>query len=327
VGHALRGAEKLRFACSRAGEREVFVSLLVRNPKIDGEEHPFLDLIRDIDRKNPSVCRVYGTIPVPDWEGIRNHFQGIAPKNDSTEITGAMSASASEWWAASFVQKGNTGTVEHVWFTGTYDHAGGIQRLGDLLPIGLENDNGLATVAFYDVSNPAAASLLYEVHIAGKASAVAIANYRDANRDNFAMMLVYQYDPRIFQVFRVPLDDIGNAAAWQHVTDTNVIPDQDDDDQYQCFALATQANGFNADTLYLIGFRENEAAVVYTVSIEPDTFGHLTFAEAFRGWEGAEWRYGAGLQICSESAVRVFGCSEDPSGDSNDYEFPIYYWS
>lgn len=315
---------------SRAGgpEREVSVSLLVRNPKIDGEENPLLDLIRRIDRKNPSVCRVDGTIPVPDWEGIRNHFQGIAPKNGSTDVTGVMSASASEWWAASFVQNGSTGTVQDVWSTGAYyDHAGGIQRLGDLLPIGLENDEGLATVAFYDVSNPAAASLLYEVHIAGKASAVAITDYDDANHDNFAMMLVYQYDPRNFQVFRAPLDDLGNATAWQHVTDTNVIPDQDDDDQYQCFALATQSNGFHADTLYLIGFRENEAAVVYSVSIDPDNFGHLTFVEAFTGWEGAEWRYGAGLQICSEFAVRVFGCSEDPSGSPDDYEFPIYVWS
>jgi hypothetical protein len=307
------------------------MSLHVRNPKIDGENKSFPDLIRAIDRKNPSECRVHGTIPVPDWEGIKNHFQGIAPKNKSTDVTGVMSASASEWWAASFVQNGSTastGSVQHVWSSGrTYDHASGIQRLGDLLPIGLENDQGLSTVAFYDVTDPTTARFLYEVHIAGKASAVAITGYDDANRNNFMMMLVYQYDPKFFQVYRVALEDIEDGSAWEHVGDTNVIPDQDDDDQYQCFALATQANGVHGDTLYLIGFRENEAAVVYTVSIDPNNFGHLTFVEAFRGWEGAEWRYGAGLQICSEFAVRVFGCSEDPSGDSDNYEFPIYYWS
>lgn len=304
------------------------MTLIVRNPKIDGEDTPFPDLIRDIDRKNPSVCTVYGTDPVPDWEGVRNHFQGIAPKNNSTEIAGVMSASASKWWAASFAQNGSDGTVQDVWSSGSfYDHAGGIQRLGDLLPIGLENDDGLATVAFYDVTDPAEPRFLYEVHISGKASAVAITNYDDANRTNFAMMLVYQYDPKVFQVFRVPLEDIGSAEAWELVGETNAIPDQDDDDQYQCFALATQSNGFHADTVYLIGFRENEAAVVYTVSIDPDSFGQLTFVEAFRGWEGAEWRYGAGLQICSEFAVRVFGCSEDPHGTTDDYDFPIYYWS
>jgi hypothetical protein len=303
------------------------LSLHVRNPKIDSEANSFLDLIRRIDRKNPSECTVYGTIPVPDWRGVNNHFQGIAPKNNSTDITGVISASADEWWAASFVQNGSTATVEDVLSGNQYDHAGGIQCLGDLLPIGLENDDGDAKVMFYDVTNPAAAIGMYEVRITGKASAIAIANYDDAEHTNFALMLVYQYDPKVFQVFRAKLEDIEDPASWQHVTNTNPIPDQDDNDQYQCFALATQSNGFNADTIYLIGFRENEAAVVYSVSIDPGSFGRLTFIEAFRGWEGAEWRYAAGLQICSEFAVRVFGSSEDPTGDSNRYDFPIYYWS
>src|SRR4029077_15356618 len=131
-------------------------------------------LIGDIDRKNPAEYQVVGTIEVPDWRGVNNHFQGIAPLNGVVRITGQISASADQWWTASFVEDGNPATVTAVWGTQTYDHAGGIQRRAALLPLGLEHNGGLATVAFYDVTNPdvTPGRPNYEVHVAGKASAV-----------------------------------------------------------------------------------------------------------------------------------------------------------
>ena len=266
-----------------------------------------------------------GTIKVPDWRGAKNHFQGIAPLNGVVKITGQTSASADDWWTASFVGEGNPATVTAVWGTDFYDHAGGIQRLGDLLPIGLENDDGLATVAFYDVSNPnVTPNKRYEVHVAGKASAVAITSYTEGDREH-AILLVYQYDPRKFKVYRAFVSEIeGSVDHWQYVRDTNEIPDQDDDDQYQCFALVTQRNA-GIDIVYLVGFRENEAVGLYTVSLGAD-LGQLGYVTVFNGWKGSQWRYGAGLQICGPQHVRIFGCSEDPSGERDDYHFPIFCW-
>jgi hypothetical protein len=41
--------------------------------------------------------------------------------------------------------------------------------------------------------------------------------------------------------------------------------------------------------------------------------------------ERAQWRYGVGLQISSPTLIRIFGFSEDPSGDRGDYDFPVYW--
>jgi hypothetical protein len=58
-----------------------------------------------------------------------------------------------------------------------------------------------------------------------------------------------------------------------------------------------------------------------------DSSGHtITYVTVYIGWEGSQWRYGVGLQICGAQHIRIFGCSEDPSGDRDDYHFPIYYW-
>lgn len=297
------------------------------NPKINGPKS-VQTLIGDINRTAPAEYQVVGTIEVPDWRSVNNHFQGIAPLNGVVQITGQISASADQWWAASFVEEGDPATVTAVWGTQTYDHAGGIQRLGDLLPIGLESNEGLATVAFYDVTSPRTTppSARYEVHVAGKASAVAITNYTGTDRVEYAMLLVYQYSPRKFKVYRAPLSAIGGTTNnWVYMGETNDIPDQDDNDQYQCFALATQTNG-SSDTVYLLGFRENEAVVLYTVSTGSTDYGHLAYVTVYNGWKGSEWRYGVGLQICGPQHIRIFGCSEDPSGDRDDYHFPIYYW-
>ena len=282
-------------------------------------------LLLDMKKTDPAEYRVVGKIRVPDWRGVNNHFQGIAPLNGVTKITGQISASADEWWCASFVESGNPATVTDVFGTDYYDHAGGIQRLGDLLAVPLENDREEATVAFYDVSG--AARHLYDIPIVGKASAVAITNYRDGAGVEYAILLVYRYDPKCFHIYRAPVDELSaGIKAWECMGETRDIKTEDDD-QFQCFAMVTEARSDGNDNVVLLGFREDEEVVRYNVSTQPTDFGAISPVQwTYIGWEGSQWRYGVGLQIASPTLIRIFGCSEDPSGDRDDYTFPIYYW-
>jgi hypothetical protein len=301
----------------------------ISNPKIDGGSAAYLqDLLAMIPKNNPAEHLVRGTIPVPDWRGVNNHFQGIAPMNGAEVVIGQMSASADTWWAASFIESsapGATGIVSDVFGSEHYDHAGGIQRLGDLLPMPLENGDGEAIVAFYDVTN-ADTKYLYEISITGKASAAAITTYTDSAGHDQAVLLVYQYDPKKFRVFRAPAGTVHQEGHWEYIGETNEVPDPARrKDQFQSFALATQVYD-DKDTVYLLGFRENEAIVLCTMSTAPNDYGQLTHVRTYEGFDGSQWRYGVGLQICGPTKVRLFGCSEDPSGDRDDYTFPLYVW-
>ncbi len=301
----------------------------ISNPKIEGGSDVYLrNLLAAIPKDNPAEYLVRGTIPVPDWEGVNKHFQGIAPMNGAEVIVGQISASADTWWGASFIEssrQGATGVVSDVFGSTYYDHAGGIQRLGDLLPVPLENGNGEATVAFYDVTN-ADTKLLYEIPRGfGKASAVAITNYTDSAGHEQAVLLVYLYEPKKFQVFRAPAGTV-DRNLWEYIGETNEVPDPERrDDQFQSFALATQTYD-GTDTVYLLGFRENEAIVLCTMDTGSTNYGQLTHVQTYEGFDGSQWRYGVGLQICGPTKVRLFGCSEDPSGDNDDYTFPLYVW-
>lgn len=288
------------------------------NPKIDGNATSVQTLLDNMKKKDPQEFRVVGTIKVPDWRGVNKHFQGIAPLNGVVAITGDISASADEAWFASFYEaSGTESKVSGVWDSENYNHAGGIQRIGDLLPLPLENDKGWAITAFFHGTR-----YLYEVGvpIGNKASAVAVTNYTDSQGVEQALLLVYRYDPKRFLIYRAPADSIGENT-WNYIGETN---DLSDDDQFQCFSLVTQANG-NGDQVYLLGFRENEDLVLYSVDTGSHNYGHLSEVKKY-DFDGSQWRYGVGLQIASPTMLRIFGCSEDPSGDRDDYRFPIYFW-
>ncbi|MDC0710785.1 hypothetical protein POL68_20075 [Stigmatella sp. ncwal1] len=291
------------------------------NPKIDGSSTSVQNLLSAMSR-TPQRFNVVGTIQVPDWRGVNKHFQGIAPLNGAIAITGQISASADTWWCASFSESGPApARVSSVMGTSYYDHAGGIQRLGNLLPMPLENDRNEATVAFYDVSTNTPRNL-YEIHMTGsKASAAAITTYTDAQGIEQAVLLVYAYSPKQFGVYRAPAHAL-STNAWTKIGETNVL---DSDDQFQCFGLVTQAN-VGGDVVYLVGFREDEEVHLYSMNTNSVNYGYLSHVETFRGWSGSQWRYGVGLQISNSTKLRIFGCSEDPSGDRDDYSFPIYYW-
>jgi hypothetical protein len=289
-----------------------------RNPKIDGAVTSVQTLLDRMKKDHPQELRVEGTVEVPDWRGVNNHFQGIAPINGVVRISGEISASADEAWFAVFHEETSSlSKVDAVWDSEYYDHAGGIQRIGDLLPLPLENDEGGATVAFFQGTR-----YLYEINMTNghKASAVAVTNYTDSLGVEQALLLVYRYDPKSFNIYRAPADSI-DSKTWVRVGETN---DLGDTDQFQCFGMVTQANQ-NGDQVYLLGFRENEDLVLYSVDTGSPSFGHLSQVKKY-DFDGSQWRYGVGLQIASPTMLRILGCSEDPSGDRDDYTFPIYYW-
>lgn len=295
--------------------------MITTNPKIDGDATTVQALLQDMRKSDPQEFRVVGTIQVPDWRGVNNHFQGIAPVNGEAKITGAISASADEAWLATFREGSSSpAVVEGVWTTENYNHAGGIQRIGELVAVPLERDHGGSTVAFLQGTE-----YLYEIHQPDghKASAAAVTNYTDSEGVEQALLLVYRYDPKKFNIYRAPADSIG-SNTWVHIGETSEISGRE---QYQCFALVAQTTTAGAeDAVYLVGFREDETIVLYSIVTLPGSFfGMLAELERFK-FDGSQWRYGVGLQIVSSTMIRLFGCSEDPSGDRDDYHFPIYFW-
>lgn len=291
-----------------------------RNPKIDGSATTVQSLLHAMKKNDPQEFRVEGTIQVPDWRGVNNHFQGIAPVNGEASITGDISASADRAWFANFRQgTSSSSVVEGVWTTQNFDHAGGVQRIGELLALPLENDNGRSTVVFLQGTR-----YLYEISMPDghKASAAAVTNFTDSAGIEQALLLVYRYDPKSFKIYRAPADSI-EANTWTLVGETSEISGRE---QYQCFALVTQTSTAGVeDNVYLVGLREDEKVVLFSLVTLGSFFGSLAELEQYQ-FDGSQWRYGVGLQIVSSTRIRIFGCSEDPSGDRDDYHFPIYVW-
>lgn len=267
-----------------------------RNPKIDGGATTVQSLLQTMKKDNPQEFRVVGTRQVPDWRGVNNHFQGIAPVNGEASITGDISASADRAWFATFREgSGSPSVVEGVWTTQYYDHAGGVQRIGEILALPLENDNGGSTVAFFQGTR-----YLYELDLPDghKASAAAVTSFTDSAGVEQALLLVYRYDPKSFNIYRAPADSIG-TNTWVRVGETSEISGRE---QYQCFGLVTQTSTAGADDVYLVGFREDEKVVLFSLVTLGSFFGMLAELQRFQ-FDGSQWRYGVGLQIVSSTMI------------------------
>lgn len=317
--------------------------MLLTNPKIDGTQTSVRAVLNAIPRKDPKKFTVRGTIPIPPWsslnpvDSVEWHYQGIAPYNGNggpTIANGCISASSTQGYFSGFSQgQGDYPRVRSVVVPDSnYFHAAGIQMLGDLLAVSLETSgSGNGKVAFYDVGQLASPRYLYTVQMpARKASAVGITRYRDAAGVDQCLMVVYQYDDYQMYVYQAPADAVATSAqAWvlKHTYTGSAL---DTGDQFQNFALVTQANAVG-DTVYLLGFREDEELWLYSVDTAPgSSFGQFAHVETFTGWNGSDWRNGMGLQIVDATHMRLFGTAKDPSGDSDypkgpaDYHFDIY---
>ncbi len=319
--------------------------MLLTNPKIDGTRTTVPNILNALPRK-ATAASVTGTIPIPPWsslnpiDSIEWHYQGIAPYNGSGSPTiqnGCISASSSAGYFSGFSQaQGSSPAVRSVVVpNSSYYHAAAIQMIGDILPVPLESENedlnGL--VAFYNVGNLAAPSLLYTLTMpARKASATAITTYTDVNGVEQAMLMVYEYDHQEMYIFRALASQIGtSASAWTRSATYNGS-DFQTGDEYQGFALVTQANS-SGDVVYLLGFREDEELWLWTVdSTAGSNYGNPTYVAKYQDWNGSDWRNGMGLQIANSTTMRLFGTTKDPSGSSTypggpaNYNFNIYIY-
>lgn len=314
--------------------------MLLSNPKINGSQTTVPAVLNALPRTNPTQYTVEGSIPVPPWSSLNPlhsiewHYQGIAPYNGSG-ISGCISASSDSGYFSGFSQA----TGEHpqvrsvVVPDADYFHAAGIQMLGDLLAVPLESGEGeKAKVAFYDVGNLGSPAHLYDLQMpAKKASAVGIATYTDSAGVEQCLLVVYEYDNYQMYIYRAPASGLTSGSSWQHIN-TYTGGALDCGDQFQGFALVTQANS-SGDEVYMLGFREDEELWLYTVDTNPTSdYGNFTLVTHYTGWNGSDWRNGMGLQIISDTNMRLFGTAKDPSGNSDypngsaDYSFKIYVY-
>ena len=319
--------------------------MLLTNPKIDGTITSVRAILNAIPRKNPTKYTVDGAIPIPPWsswdpfDSIEWHYQGVAPYNGNggpTIANGCISASSTSGYFSGFSQEQghNPGVRSVVVPDPNYYHAAGIQMLGDLLAVSLETSgSGNGKVAFYNVGQLASPSYLYTLTMpAKKASAVGITTYRDAGGVEQCLLVVYQYDDYQMYVYQAPAAGVGSSNPGWVLKTTYTGTALNTGDQFQNFALVTQANA-DGDVVYLLGFREDEELWLYQVdTASGSSFGNFNYIEKYTGWNGSDWRNGMGLQIADASHMRLFGTDKDPSGNSNypngsaSYTFHIYIY-
>jgi hypothetical protein len=318
--------------------------MLLSNPKINGTQNTVPNLLNAIPRTKPTKLTVSGTIPIPPWSSINPvdsiawHYQGIAPYNGNGGPTignGCISASSTVGYFSGFSQaQGSAPVVRSVVApNASYYHLAGIQMLGDLFPAPLESKGGgNGLVAFYDAGNLAAPAALYTLTMpAKKASATAITTYTDSSGVEQCLMMVYEYDHQQMYIYQAPASGTGSGGWVLKTTYTGSAFQTGD--EYQSFALVTQSNGSSPDTVYLLGFREDEELWLWTVNTTPgSSFGNPTLVTHYTGWNGSDWRNGMGLEIASTTVLRLFGTTKDPSGSSNypngpaSYTFDIYIY-
>lgn len=293
------------------------------NPKVD-------NIFTAIERLNrtPTKVTIRGTVRYPDWDGVNDHIQGIAPRNAPGQILGGLSGSSTDGgYIATF--QASTVQATSIWphQPEDYDHGGGTQMLGDLVAFPIESDdsNDNAQVGIYNLSNIAAPALKYRFTVNGrKASAAAITNFNDGTREK-VLLATYDYEPRHMRFFLADYSAVnGNTNPFTqvyHYTGDAL----DYNDQFQNFALVTSTS----NVIYLLGFHENERLTVFEVqgSRNPFTITGLARRAIYEDWKEAEWRYGVGLQIINSSVVQVWATAKDPSGSSTNYSIELYHYS
>ncbi len=293
------------------------------NPKVTD----IFSCLNAIKRTSPRKVKVTGTIRFPDSFGLNDHIQGVAPLNGTTADTGCIAGSSTDGAYFATFQSSQVRAVS-IWpdRPQDYDHAGGVQLLGSLLPLSVESDNSndKAVVGCYDLSNLSAPVLKYRFNMPGrKASATAITNFTSGTAEK-ALLAVYEYDPRYMRFYIADYAAIqGNSSPWSETYHYkgNVF----DGDQYQNFAMVTSTG----NVIYLLGFREDEELHLFEVQSRNDPFQitGIVHKGTYKGWSGSDWRYGVGAQIVSSSQIRIFGTDKDPKGSDRDYEFNLYVWS
>src|ERR1700712_4225463 len=100
------------------------------NPKVAS----IFSCLDHINRTSPRKVTITGTIPFPDWDGVNDHIQGIAPLNGTNADTGCIAGSSSDGAYFATFQSSRVQAVS-IWpdRPQDYDHAGGVQLLDSIL--------------------------------------------------------------------------------------------------------------------------------------------------------------------------------------------------
>ena len=309
-----------------------------QNAKIDGATTTVDQLIDGLSRTARSLT-VRGTIPIPPFNGLSYHFQGIAPYNDNVpDGNGVICASSDQGYFALLSKDSgspNATVLRVIVPNSAYFHTGGFQQFGGLIPVALESSNpdpsykGL--VSFYRGGNPPKHLYTFKTP-SRKSSATAITSYA-AGGVEYALLFVYEYDHEYMYIYQAKADEIfgRNSNVWT-LKRTYTGNAYDTNDQYQNFALVTQHNA-GGDVVYLLGFREDEEVWLWSIkTTEGNKFGEPTYVKTYTGWNGSDWANGVGLQIVSPTKLRIYGTDKDPSGTSNypdgpaNYTFKVYIY-
>jgi len=288
--------------------------------------------IRRIHKASPRKVTVLGNVPFPDWFGVYDHIQGIAPLNGVLSETGCISGSSTDGaYFATFQAASPYPRVKAVSIwplrPEDFDHAGGVQLLGRLLPLPAESDNSRdkGVVGFYNLDDLANPVFKYNFTMpVRKASATAITSFTSGTTE-LALLAVYEYDPAYMRFYLADYNTIwGDVSPWSetYYYTGNVF---DNGDQFQSFAMVTSTQ----NELYLVGFREDEELHLFKIHSRnhPFEITGIVHEETFKGWSGSDWRYGVGAQIVNEDFIRIFGTDKDPNGSYDNYSFGTYIWS
>ncbi|HKI04189.1 MAG TPA: hypothetical protein VKK31_19580 [Thermoanaerobaculia bacterium] len=298
------------------------------NPKVSN----VIATLDRIKKTSPVNVTVTGTIRFPDWVGLNDHIQGVAPLNNSSSATGCISGSSTDGaYFATFEATSATAAVVRavrIWpdRPQDYDHGSGVQLLDGMLPFGVESDRSSdkAEIGFYTLANLSAPQRCYKFSMPGrKASATSITNFTDGSVEK-ALLASYEYDPKHMRFFLADYNQVaGTTNPW---TETFLYTGGAfGGDEFQNFAMVTDTN----NVIFMLGFREDEELHLYEVVTEKNPFRILDIVrrKTYTGWSGADWRNGVGAQIVDSSRIRIFGTDKDPSGSSTSYKFKVYVWS
>lgn len=304
------------------------------NPKINGELNQLSTLLAKLAGPSNGTVKISGNQQIPSTWGPADHLQGIAVYNGTADATGFISASAEPGFFLGFAQNGsNSASVQSVSEpNASYNHIGGFQMLGSLLPVPMEGDDVGAIINMYAPYTTNVPNYQFTIIPTGdKASAVGITNYTDTSGNEWALMCSYLYDPYTLMWFQAPQADVLTQSAWSYIATTS-LTDYNDSAQFQAFALVTVENPSpGTDVVNLIGFADNEQLYQWTVNTYQTATQNpsltLTWLETFSGWTGANWRYAAGLQIVSPTQLQIYGSPADVSGSTSSYSFELSIWS
>lgn len=286
----------------------------VYNPKLQNVPTAFDNIMRQ-----GKLRRLHGVLPGDDNDVvdlIGTHVQGIAHTQNYVFLSYNRVPIAPTGLLAVVSKK--TGWVVHWLYTpqeaDNYQHPGGMQIIGDYLMVPIENwHHNQSYIHFYDLSamtDTVPPQLLpYSVRRHNGSGAAGITNYTWGSVEYYLMVAYDNGKLYFYQSNGVSLADDGFALSLLFTTEVS-------QGGYSSLCLLTDKN----NNVYMVGFwtEAPESAPVdymdlYSVDIANQRVSdliksrHMTTAYGdIMGPDGVHFRYGAGLRILSDTALKAY---------------------